>query len=1283
VTAPPTQANLPAVINKLFAALAFCGETLRSAKSAFRCQCRRNSVKIIRSFLFGLLLSFALPLFGQAPGSVDTSYAPSLTGGAPTTSAVQADGRLISASPGGGGSIKVSRINSDGSIDSGFSVTTTGVVSCIAVLPDGKILIAGNFTAVNGTNGFGGLARLNANGTVDGSFSAGTGADNSVMCMVVQPDGKIVIGGYFTTVNNVAAGHIARLNANGSLDAGFNSGGAGTDIVVFSLARQDDGKLVLGGWFRNVNGVTANGIARLEANGTLDAGFNPGGDGVGAGSIVYSVAVQADGKIVVAGQFTSLNGVGGFRGIGRLNANGSLDTGFTSPGGAGNTFYRSVLPQADGKLLILGNYNAGSDPQNTCFWRLNTNGTFDLDFGLVRGNSIANTISMQPDGKVIIAGEFSTLNGVPRAGIVRFHNDDAPRNLGAPSASRVVWEREGAAQSVSGVTFEVSTDGGANWNPLGAGVRIGTTSNWELTGLSLPAGAKLRARSRAASGYNSGSSSLEEQTGEFPSAPAAVTRLASDITVSGATLSGAGSSNGLATNVAFQYSADATMTTGVTTTASEAIGTDVVGVSTTRAISGLLPHSTYYYRAISTNTMGTTNGTIRSFVTANTPPVAPNGTATATTGDAKTITLPFSNTDADGDTVTLSGTTPDANLTVTGTNGKDVTFTAAAGFVGDATLGYTVGDGFGGTASGTITVTISDNDAPSIDAPTTGLLVYVGTLPDFTQTATRSDNIGVVSITQTPPAGTATVAGDLDVTLTAKDAAANESSTTFTVTVRPTDSVPTPVIGAGGTPPGAGTADGPPADAEVKTFGLPAIDNAGKVAYLVQWGSDTDGKGKGLFTDVCLAKVGDDVAGITGATFKAFTDPVIDGGRVVTLATLAGVPKATSEAVLAFAPEGSPSIEARTGDVAPGLDGTRPAGGPVFKNFVTVALSGGSLGFIAQVSGGTGVLKATGANDTGLWIKDGSDPLRLALHEGDVVAGKTIKTLATFVPADASPGQGRGWLTNSGTGTVMALAFFSDKTQGIVTANAGGNAAIHALSGTINVSTSPAIGGATFASFSYPARNNNGALAFLGKLKAGPGGVLKSDVSAIFLSPAAGPFDFIARVGFQAPGSGGFFGALEDPVLSPDGGVAFLATLKGVKGLATKSLWWQPSGGSLTMLAQGGGEAGDIPGSQWKSFDSIAITDRGPIFAAKLVAGQGGVTAKTASGVWACDFSGTPRVLFRTGDIINGKTLTAFSLLKVTVGNEGVTRSFNNNAQVAWLASFSDKTTAIVVTEVP
>ncbi|MEQ1861332.1 MAG: delta-60 repeat domain-containing protein [Chthoniobacteraceae bacterium] len=218
---------------------------------------------------------------------------------------------IFTASPGGGAGSTLTRVNPDGSIDAGFSASTAGFVSCIAVLPDGKVLIGGNFTSVNGTARNGGIARLNADGTLDPGFNAGSGADNSITSLLVQADGKIVVAGYFTTFNNTAAGHFARLEANGTLDGSFNIGGAGTDIVVFSLAQQADGKLLLGGWFSTVNGAAANRIARLETNGTLDTGFSAGVDG-GAGAIVHCVAVQPDGKVVIGGNFASVSAAGGW-----------------------------------------------------------------------------------------------------------------------------------------------------------------------------------------------------------------------------------------------------------------------------------------------------------------------------------------------------------------------------------------------------------------------------------------------------------------------------------------------------------------------------------------------------------------------------------------------------------------------------------------------------------------------------------------------------------------------------------------------------------------------------------------------------------------------------------------------------------------------------------------------------------------------------------------------------------------------------------------------------------
>lgn len=610
------------------------------------------------------------------------------------------------------------------------------------------------------------------------------------------------------------------------------------------------------------------------------------------------------------------------------------------------------------------------------------------------------------------------------------------------------------------------------------------------------------------------------------------------------------------------------------------------------------------------------------------------------------------------------------------------------------TLSYQ--DALGNPANTAVhTDVVVDGTAPQIGIDTASPLrrAFAGALGNYTALANVTD-AHPDTVEQEPEPGTTMSVGIHTITLTAKDAAGNDSSATFDLDVRPLSAVNTEVVNTGHNAPGAGT-NGLPADAKLASFNTPAIDDDGNIAFVAKWTSVTGPvkKGTGLFTNAaCLAIVGGDVNGITGAKYKSFTDPVISGGKVVCIATLTGTPKPAASVVVSdLDATGTLDVIARAGDVASLADGTQPVGGAKFKSFKAAAINGGSVAVFAQLTGGTAPLATTSANDYGLWVKDATNPLTLVLREGQMIDTRKIKTLIAFAPGIGSPGQGRGWLTQPHGPALLALALFTDKSQAVISATGGGGATVLTETGKTGVNGGPDISGATFASYSFPATNNT-TTTFLASMTVGAGGVTKADARGVFLSAGTGAYTPIARLGSPAGATGANFSLLKDPVLGQDGGIAFPATLKAtktVKGLAVQTLWWKPPGEALKLLAQGGATTvGNIANAQWKSFTNLAIAGggRGPIFAATLVPKKGDVTAATASGVWATDFTDAARLLFRTGvpnAIINGKTLKSFTLLKATVGNMGVTRSFNDTAQVVWLATFTDKSTAIITTEVP
>ena len=287
----------------------------------------------------------------------------------------------------------------------------------MALQPDGRLLIGGAFTAVNGSGSRSRLARLFADGSPDTIFfNSGSGVANTVWCLAVQTDNRIVIGGDFTSVNGTARTRVARLNSNGNVDATFTP----TNLIngsVLALAVQSDNKVVIGGSFAGGNFPSWN--ARLNADGTTDKAFSP----VPSGGEVNAIAIQTDGKILIAGAFTSINGTARNR-IARLNTDGSLDSTFLNGLGGANGRVRCLQIQTDGKILVGGDFTVFNSTARGYVVRLNTNGVIDAGFASSPGaNNAVYAVAQQPDSSVVITGAFSTYAAFNLSRVARLYAD--------------------------------------------------------------------------------------------------------------------------------------------------------------------------------------------------------------------------------------------------------------------------------------------------------------------------------------------------------------------------------------------------------------------------------------------------------------------------------------------------------------------------------------------------------------------------------------------------------------------------------------------------------------------------------------------------------------------------------------------------------------------------------------------------------------------------------------------------------------------------------------------
>ncbi len=350
-------------------------------------------------------------------GNVVPNFVPTNLTGTALALARQRDGKLLVTgsirSAGASGSQgPVLRLNADGSVDTDFFFAASGAADegyALAILPDQRILLGGNFTSQGGTKFY--LRRLNPDGTGDPNFIP-PALNGAVRDLRVQADGRIVIVGDFTGVS--LRNRIARLNADGSLDASYAPLLDPNDSV-YAVALQRHEGAVFGGVFTAISGQARSGAARVGYRGLFDTRFAA----QVSGGTVEVLAAQPDGRVLLGGEFTTVGGQ--LRPyLARVAANGSLDASFAA---APNNEVRAIAVLPDRSILIGGAFNAVGATARLRIAKLDATGALNPSFNVPVNGGTLQTITLQDDGKILIGGSFTSIGATPRQGVARLHAD--------------------------------------------------------------------------------------------------------------------------------------------------------------------------------------------------------------------------------------------------------------------------------------------------------------------------------------------------------------------------------------------------------------------------------------------------------------------------------------------------------------------------------------------------------------------------------------------------------------------------------------------------------------------------------------------------------------------------------------------------------------------------------------------------------------------------------------------------------------------------------------------
>lgn len=323
---------------------------------------------------------------------------------------VQADGKVIAAGrsglyDGGDNYSLVKRFNADGRLDETFSSPKfmgnyDGFIRDVKQQSDGKLIVVGHFDEVNG-NSHGHIIRLNVDGTIDNTFASGSGFNNNCLCVDIMSDDSVIVGGTFSNYDGTSVNRVVKLGSDGALDSTFDGNvSIGNNVYAVKVASGDK---VFVGYDYN--------LIKLNSDGTTDGGFS----NLGFNDRVSSIAIQEDGKVLVGGWFDYYDGSPCNPGVVRLDSDGSLDGSFSSDGTGLNYTWegnvQAIALQPNGKVVVGGWFTTYNSTVQKRIARLNSDGTRDTTFVVGAGfNDRVQDIAVDSSGNIYCAGFFTQYN---------------------------------------------------------------------------------------------------------------------------------------------------------------------------------------------------------------------------------------------------------------------------------------------------------------------------------------------------------------------------------------------------------------------------------------------------------------------------------------------------------------------------------------------------------------------------------------------------------------------------------------------------------------------------------------------------------------------------------------------------------------------------------------------------------------------------------------------------------------------------------------------------------